>query len=309
LRTTGPGSFRCKHRIAAATSSLICLASWLAATDHASAWGDQGHEIIGLIADHYLDPAVRDKVDGLLAGDRSGLTSKDIAHETTWADRYRDSDRGASRKHHLHTHNWHFVDLELDGPDLAAACFGRRALPPGTVASNGPAQACVVDKIDEFTAELASPAASTGERRKALQFLLHFVGDVHQPLHASDDHDKGGNLKTVSARGIPANNLHHYWDTEFVIRLGAHPSSIARLLIGRISEEDRRKWSIGTAGEWAIESFHVAGQHAYGLLPSPSSPGHYKLSPGYVNDATEMTAEQLSKAGVRLAFVLNQALR
>lgn len=297
------------RRIAAAVASLICSATWLAATDPAFAWGDQGHEIIGLIADHYLDPAVRDKVDGLLAGDRSGLTSKDIAHEATWADKYRDSDRGTSRKHYLHTHDWHFVDLEIDGPNLATACYGRPALPPGTAASNGPAQDCVVDKIIEFTAELASPATSTGERRKALQFLLHFVGDVHQPLHVSDDHDKGGNDKTVSVRGIPTNNLHHFWDMEFVIRLGANPSSIARLLIGRISEEDRRKWSSGSAGEWAIESFHVAGQHAYGLLPAPSSPGHYKLSTAYVEDATKVTAEQLGKAGVRLAFVLNQALK
>jgi hypothetical protein len=300
----------CGRRIASATSSLIGLISLFAATDQALAWGDQGHEIIALVADHFLEPAVRDTIEGLLAGDRSGLTpSKDIAHEATWADRYRDSDRDRSREHYLHTHDWHFVDLELDGPDLATACFGRSALPPGTAASNGPAQACVVDKIDQFTTELASPATSTSERRRALQFLLHFVGDVHQPLHAGDDHDRGGNEKTVSVRGIPANTLHHYWDTEFVMRLGANPSSIARLLIGRISEEDRRKWSSGTAGEWAIESFHVAGQHAYGLLPAPSSPGHYKLSPGYVNDATEVTAEQLSKAGVRLALVLNQALR
>jgi hypothetical protein len=300
----------CSRRILSATSGLIGLISLLGATDQALAWGDQGHETIGLIADHYLNPAVRDKVNGLLADDRSGLTpSKDIAHEATWADKYRDSDRDSTRKHYLHTHDWHFVDLELDGPDLAAACFGRRPLPPGTVASNGPAQACVVDKIDQFTTELASPATSTSERRKALQFLLHFVGDVHQPLHASDDHDRGGNDKTVSVRGIPTNNLHHYWDTEFVMRLGANPPAIARLLIGRISEEDRRKWSRSTAGEWAIESFHVAGQHAYGLLPAPSSPSHYKLSTAYVSDATEVTAEQLSKAGVRLAFVLNQALR
>jgi len=298
------------RQIAVVTSSLICLASLSGATDQAFAWGDQGHEIIALVADHFLEPAVRDTIDGLLAGDRSGLTSsKDITHEATWADKYRDSDRDTTRKHYLRTHDWHFVDLELDGPDLAAACFGRPALSPGTVASNGPAQACVVDKIDEFTAELASPASSTGERRKALQFLLHFVGDVHQPLHASDDHDRGGNEKTVSARGTPTNSFHHYWDTEFVIRLGANPPSIARLLIGRISEADRRNWSRGTAADWAMESFHVAVQHAYGLLPAPTSSGHYKLSADYVKDATETTADQLSKAGVRLAFVLNQALR
>jgi nuclease S1 len=132
---------------------------------------------------------------------------------------------------------------------------------------------------------------------------------VHQPLHASDDHDKGGNDKTVSVRGIPTNTLHHFWDTEFVGRLGADPSSIARLLIGRISEADRQRWSSGTAADWARDSFHVAEQHAYGLLPAPSTSGHYRLSTVYVEDATRMTAEQLSKAGVRLAFVLNQALR
>ena len=293
----------------AAATCLIGLASLSGATDQAFAWGDQGHEVIALVANHFLEPAVRDKVDGLLAGDRSGLTATDLAHEATWADRYRDSDRDTTRKHYRHTHDWHFVDLELDGPDLATACFGRPSLGQGTVASNGPAQACVVDKIDQFIAELANSATSTSERRKALQFLLHFVGDVHQPLHASDDHDRGGNEKTVSVRGTPANTLHHYWDTEFVIRLGPNPPSIARLLIGRISEAERQKWSRGAAADWAMESFHVAEQHAYGLLPPPESPGRYRLPAGYMKDATETTADQLSKAGVRLAWVLNQALK
>lgn len=273
------------------------------------AWGDEGHEVVALIAKHYLTQAVLAKIDAILATDDSHLTAKDIASEATWADKYRDSDRHTTKKRYDATHDWHFVDLEIAGPDLDAACFGRPALPHGTPATHGPSHDCVVDKIDEFSAELASPATSKTERRLALQFLLHFVGDLHQPLHASDRHDEGGNLVLVTGGGIPDNNLHHDWDTEFVVGLGAGPAAIAATLIGKISAADRKSWSAGATSDWAMETFEVAKTHAYGLLPAPTSPQHYALTPAYVADATRQVAEQLSKAGVRLAVVLNRALK
>ena len=67
----------------------------------------------------------------------------------------------------------------------------------------------MIDKIDEFAAELRNPRTEAAERRLALQYLLHFVGDVHQPLHAADDHDRGGNRKIVRGPGIRSHNLHH----------------------------------------------------------------------------------------------------
>jgi len=149
---------------------------------------------------------------------------------------------------------------------------------------------------------------STQERRFALEFLLHFVGDIHQPLHASDDHDRGGNLKIVTAPGIASNNLHHYWDTEFVARLGSNEMAVAQQLIATITEAQRAQWATGTAADWAMESFAVAKAHVYGLLPVADSPNHYQLSAAYVSDAATVAREQLSKAGVRLAFVLNRAL-
>jgi len=72
-----------------------------------------------------------------------------------------------------------------------------------------------VDKIDQFEAELANSESAPEERLVALKFLLHLVGDVHQPLHAADDHDACGNRKQVAVDGFPANNLHRYWDIEF----------------------------------------------------------------------------------------------
>jgi hypothetical protein len=292
----------------ALAGALCAAALCLPCAPGAFAWGDEGHEVIGLIADHYLEPAVRRRVQALLAGDESGLTARDIAHEATWADKYRDSDRDSARVRYLQTRSWHFVDLELAGADIRRACFGQPEIALRSDASEGPAQDCVIDKIDEFTAELENPGTSERERRLALQFLLHFIGDVHQPLHASDDHDRGGNRKIAIAPGIAENNLHHDWDTEFVARLGKDAADIAARLTARVSEAERARWSAGTPAAWAMETYDVAKSHAYGLLPAADSSNRYELSDAYVADATAVTAGQLSKAGVRLAFVLNRAL-
>ncbi len=275
----------------------------------AGAWGDEGHEIVGLIAWHYLTPHVRARVQALLATDATDLVPRDIAHESTWADKYRDSDRDGSRRRYRATRDWHFVDLELDGVDLEAACHGRPRLPPDTPASRGPEDDCIVDKIEEFRAELQSPRTDPGERLLALEFLLHFVGDLHQPLHAADDHDQGGNRKKVAgAPGFRAANLHHDWDVEFVAPLGADAGDASDRLIARITEEQRRRWSRGTPVDWALESFSVAKTQAYGALPAPDASGRYRLSESYVADAVAISGDQLSKAGVRLALILNQAL-
>jgi hypothetical protein len=292
--------FDAVRRLVKAALGAACAFSLCAVAAPARAWSDEGHEVIALIADHYLEPAVRAQVSAILAGP--------MDREATWADRYRDSDRNTTKEHYNQTREWHYVNLELDGPDLMAACFGRPALPKETAASRGPADDCIVDKIDQFAAELANPATSAQERRWALEFLLHFVGDLHQPLHSSDDHDRGGNLKFVSAPGLAPNNLHHYWDVEFVARLGSTKADVARQLIANITDSQRVQWAKGSAGDWAMETYAIAKQHSYGRLPAPDSPNYYELSATYVEDATVVTREQLSKAGVRLAAVLNRAL-
>jgi hypothetical protein len=271
------------------------LAGFCASGRPAQAWGDEGHETIALIAEHYLTPATRARVALILAGDDSGLVARDIAHEATWADKYRDSDRNGTRARYQATRNWHFVDLEIHGsPDLSRACYGRQQLPVGTAASAGPAEDCIVDKIEEFSAELADSHTSERERRLALQYLLHLIGDLHQPLHASDDDDQGGNRKFADAPGLPENNLHYEWDTAFVERLGPDPAAIAQR---------------GTPDDWAQETFAVGKEHAYGMLPAPGLSGRYRLTDAYLADAVAVSAQQLRKAGVRLAFVLNRCLR
>ena len=287
-------------RAAALGLALLLWAAWIRP---AQAWGALGHEAIALVAESLLQPDVRRRVDAILAADTDPLTAHDIASAATWADTYRQADMDGSR-----TRKWHYVDIALDAPSLDAACFRHVPLPPGTLASLGPANSCVVDKIAQFAAELADPDTQPDEQVLALKFLLHFVGDVHQPLHAADDDDRGGNEKRVFAPGLRAGNLHHFWDTEAVRLLGSNPRQIARSLLSQVPPAQMRSWARGTARDWALESFAIARDQAYGQLPPPSRRGNYELTGRYIDMAARDARLQLARAGVRLAFVLNRTL-
>jgi hypothetical protein len=244
----------------------------------------------------------------MLLSDPSNLTKHDIPSEATWADKYRD--QNSRQDHYQQTQHWHFTDIEIDHPDLTAACFGRPPLPNGVLASNGPALACAVDKIKQFQVELASPKIDVGERLFALQFILHLVGDIHQPLHSSDNHDRGGNDVKVIVDDFPHNprdNLHAFWDTQFVDAVAAPLSELARQLRTMITPEDAASWAIGTTDDWAMEAFQVAKSDVYGQPPLSNAQVQH-LDASYVGTAEMDVTIQLSRAGVRLAYLLNSAL-
>jgi hypothetical protein len=262
----------------------------------------EGHETIAVIARAYLTPAVRARVDAILATDTDTLTKPDIISRATWADAWRAAG-------HKETADWHFVDDELDHPDLAAACFGYPK--PADPASAGPAQDCVVDKIEEFETELANPRTDAPERLLALKYLLHFVGDVHQPLHASDNHDRGGNCVTLSLGGSRTVNLHSWWDTSVVEALGTDPIALAATLGKQITPAQKAIWEKGAPRDWATESYRVAISVAY-TLGSPagcgSDPTPIALPSDYEAKAKAAASVQIERAGVRLALLLNRAL-
>jgi len=282
---------------------LIAAALGLLASPSAAfAWGSEGHQIVAEIARAYMTPQALARVDALLATDRSNsLTPHDMASEAVWADLYHAAG-------HKETAQWHFVDLEITGPDLKAACFG---LPdPGPVASKGPADDCIIDKISEFARELVDPATDPDERLIALRYVLHFVGDIHQPLHAIDNHDRGGNCVLLNLGGPRSQNLHAYWDTAVVRALGPDPVATARTLIAAITPDEIRSWASGSPKDWAMESFEIARTTAYTLGSRPGCDGNQgpiDLPSGYAETARRTAAVQLEKAGVRLAVVLNGA--
>ena len=199
-------------------------------------------------------------MDALLAADTDTLTATDMASRATWADAY----RGAG---HRETASWHFVDIELDHPDLNAACFG---FPPANgPASQGPAQDCVVNKVEEFEKELADRSTLQPERILALVYLLHFIGDLHQPLHSSDNHDRGGNCFHISLGGVRTTNLHSYWDTTVVQALGSNPQKVADHLRAEITPAKRAEWEKGDPRSWAQEAYSVAQNVAYTVGSQP----------------------------------------
>jgi hypothetical protein len=281
----------------------------------AMAWGDEGHEIVAVIAYAHLTPAAKKRVDALLAADKDKLSARDFVSRATWADKWRDSDRNSTEIRYRATHNWHFVDIEIDSPNIDAACSNHPPLPAGTAASAGPANDCVVDKIDQFAAELGNPSTSKTEKILALKFLLHFVGDLHQPLHAADNHDRGGNEVPVLIGKHPVHdNLHSYWDTQLVQRLGKDPKTVGAILNKRITKTKAGEWSRGTPTDWAKESFDAAKSVAYNFsgekrfFDDHGGKGE-RLDAKYNSRALPVVREHLSKAGIRLAAVLNDALK
>ncbi|MEC5387304.1 S1/P1 nuclease [Uliginosibacterium sp. H3] len=310
---------------------LVVMAASLLPVREAIAWGDMGHRIIGVIAYSRLSPEAREKVDAILAADRDQLTGADFVDRTTWADKYRDSDRSSDRVRYLATRQWHFVDIDIDGetPDIDLPCRGFPPLQAGKPASKGPADDCVVSKIEQFSKELSGLSSRT-EKLLALKFLLHFVGDVHQPLHAAEhDHDRGGNdvLILFGRHRVTQDklNLHSYWDTELVKSLGTSEQEVGSTLAVGITGSNAAAWKQGTPRDWAIESHKIAKATTYNLgrLQHRSMPIKRKDEDGnsvtttadvifldgeYTKDATAVVKEQLQKAGVRLADILERSL-
>src|SRR5215813_877013 len=112
--------------IVKATIALLCLSMASALPQQAMAWGDDGHMTVALIAQHYLKAPVKKQINAMLAADTDPLTKHDFASEATWADKYRDSNH--RKDHYEETKRWHFVDLEISGPEMNTACFGRKPL-------------------------------------------------------------------------------------------------------------------------------------------------------------------------------------
>src|SRR4051794_33270928 len=204
------------HRIAAIGLGAILLTGMAGQAD---AWGPEGHAIVADIAEAHLTPAAAAQVTRLLAlEDRQHLD-----HVASWADGIRAS--------HRETAPWHFVDIPLDAVnyDPARDCAGGN---------------CVVSKISQFTAVLANGSAVDADRLNALKWVVHFVGDIHQPLHAEDHDDRGGNDVRLTYFS-KSTNLHSIWDGGIIeqatgLRVGpsfsidyAAVSAVARTLDGQ----------------------------------------------------------------------------
>ena len=303
----------------------VALVAMLLPGRAALAWGPEGHRVIALLADRLLqqsDQAAQAKLAALLATDKGNkLTKNDIAGEAVWADVLREKSEEARDA----TSAWHSTRLNRDNPDPAAACFGHKPLPEGYPASHGPRDNCSVDKIVQFTAELKNPETTPFERLAAVQFLLNLVGDLHDPLHAIDAGDQGGNCTALQIPGKPPVRLAAYWDTTLVSQVvGPDPARGASRLLAGIAPSDAKTWGAGDPAAWARESYDVAKGVAYGFGEQPASKANppagkgenpsctsvalYNIGADYEAKALAAVKTQIEKAGVRLARVLRDGL-
>ena len=137
-----------------------------------------------------------------------------------------------------------------------------------------------------------------------MKFVVHFVGDLHQPLHDENDGDKGGNTRHVIFDGRP-DNLHWIWDTGLLEHINRNPQMLAADLEANITPEEKAEWQKGSIEDWVQESHKLAQSVAYGDLAS-GNPA--PITSDYERQADPVVELQLEKAGVRLAYLLNEEL-
>lgn len=242
------------------------------------AWGAVGHRVVGALAEARLTPEARAAVAELLV-EEPDPTLPGIAN---WADQVR-----ANRPDYGWSVPLHFVNFKPGHCRFAqdAACAGG---------------VCVVGAIERFRREMADASLPRERRATALKFVVHFVGDIHQPLHAGYAADRGGNLIQISYRD-EGWNLHSVWDSLLIQSLNLDWSAYAKRLQATPSERSLTKaLSVTEPERWAEESCRITRRRGFYPL------GH-KIHDRYLENKRPLADHRLRLAGARLAQVLNQA--
>ncbi len=242
----------------------------------AFAWGKTGHRVVGQIADAHLSSKARAAV-------RQILGIETMAEASNWPDFMKSDPSPFWQKT---ASAWHYVTI-----------------PAGKTYDQvgAPLEGDAITALDRFSATLRDRKASAGDRRMALRFIIHIVGDLAQPLHNGNGTDRGGNDLKVTWFGKPT-NLHSVWDSLLVDDEQLSFSEMGTWLNARITPADVKAWSSADPKVWMADSVIVRDQ----VYP-PS--GDTALGYRYVYENTPRMELQLEKGGVRLAAYLNNVFR
>lgn len=278
---------------------LIAPLLALFAAAPASAYWEYGHETVARIAWANVTPATRAAIRRLLAQqallETPECPARTIAEASVWADCIKPLKDAAGQSRFGYAYSWHYQNVDVCKPfDLTPAC------------KDGD---CVSAQIERQAAILKDRSATPKERVMALAFLVHFVGDIHQPLHAGDRGDLGGNkaLADYGIYGPPKMNLHSIWDGLLAERAISTPSSLVR----RYSAAERTRLATGTPTDWSREGWKVA-REAYdaatdgqGCAPYPA---RGRLDQATIERLVPVARAEVVKGGLRLARMLDRAL-
>jgi len=249
-------------------TALMTLSALLACPLPALSWDITGHQAVAQIAQERLTPEANAVVTHLLAQEPGGT----LVTIASWADEHRDSTNT----------RWHYINFPRNDCHYVA----ERDCPDGE---------CAVAKIETMNATLHSDA-SEAAKLTALKFLVHLVGDIHQPLHAGFGDDRGGNLYQIQYLG-EGKNLHAFWDTDMVEQFHLNPQQLARRVVAVNAAAIESIHLDGGAPAWAEQSCNIVA--APGFYPS------HNVSASYLPDYAPVAQRQILRAGVRLAELLN----
>lgn len=286
----------CSRLKAPVAWALLLIALALPA-HNAAAWGSQGHRLTALIAYQLLAPSAQAQVKAILG-------SSDLAGASLYLDIHRDelaqSITGSKA--------WHY--------DNRPVCAASR--PRADYCADGH---CASVQLRRHAGVLADRGRSLADRRFALQVIAHLAADVHQPLHAADHDDAGGNAVKLTGTWNGRANLHSAWDNDFVERAFTGPGfegqtepQIAATLAAQITAAQKQAWRKGPVTAWLQDSYTVAVDTAYSPLPrftcgaANADTTPVTLTDAYIDTAVATIPAQLKKGGVRLAAILNRAL-
>lgn len=275
-------------RILSTTAVLVLLltAAW---STRVHAWGAQGHRLVALIATARLTPIAKQNVAWLLGPET-------LADVSSWADRYLEGN--------YQTFFWHFVNIPANARsyDRDRDCPRQPSVAAGARADKW--RDCAVDRILYNKERLADATLDRADRAIALKFLVHFVGDLHQPFHALGV-AHGGNDIPVSVFGSKtcgANpcNLHGVWDGALIAHRGLDDARYVSALDVLIREKGWERAATGGPESWAMQSHALANA---GLLPPRGA-----ANEAYYRAHIPAIDERMALGGLRLAKLLNEIL-
>jgi S1/P1 Nuclease len=238
------------------------------------AWGQNGHRVTGAIAEPLLSKKAARQV-------RAIIGNESLAEASTWADEMKSNPDPFWQ---TTANPWHWVTVPV------GKTYAEVGAPP---------EGDAVSALAKFTATLKDPAAKLEDKQLALRFILHIIGDLHQPLHVGNGTDRGGNDHKVTFHREET-NLHSVWDTDLIERQGLSFTEMTAFLARRITPDNKRAWSNTDPLVWVGES---------ATLRDTIYPANPQISWRYGYDTNDALDLRLMQAGVRIAAYLNDTLK
>jgi S1/P1 Nuclease len=242
-------------------------------------WGAVGHRTVGSIAQKHLTPKA-------LAGVRDLLGGQSLADVANWADSVR------SLPAYKQTGPWHYINLPLG---LNYDAFKSRV--------ENMLEANVYSALVAQMQLITDNTVSRERKVAALKFVVHFVGDLHQPMHVSREEDKGGNTIQLNYDG-QGTNLHAVWDSKLIDHTGLDYQQLAAKY-DNASAAQIRQWQSDPVVKWMWESYQITGQ----LYAEVDTMHDRSIGQAYYDEHIATVALRLEQAGVRLAGLLNVLFR